>query len=203
MTASLYITTRCVTGTDLRQLLQEHGRLAAGRSVLLIGQAARALDTAHRHGLVHRGIKAKRTCSSSPEPKVPGRATCYVTDFGITGQLARRTRMAGTLGYLAPEQVRGLPAGGAADQYSLGCLLDECLTGAVPTGTGLAGEQHVPPTVHCRDLPAAIDEVFARVLAASPDDRFENCRDFVAAARRALGPLTDPRWAGGSPAATA
>ncbi len=53
----VYIAMRCATGTDLRKLLQENGRLAAGRSVFLIGQAARALDAAHRHGLVHRGIK--------------------------------------------------------------------------------------------------------------------------------------------------
>src|SRR5215469_11411959 len=49
----VYIAMRCVTGTDLRQLLQENGRLAADRSMFLVGQAARALDAAHRHGLVH------------------------------------------------------------------------------------------------------------------------------------------------------
>ncbi len=198
----LYITTRCVTGTDLRQMLQENGRMAADRSVFLIGQAARALDAAHRHGLVHRGIKpANLLVEPGAEGSGPGHL--YVTDFGITGQLARRTRMAGTLGYLAPEQVRGLPAGGAADQYSLGCVLYECLTGCLPSGseagTALAGNEPVPPTAHCRDLPAAIDEVFARVLAPDPGDRFENCREFVVAVRRALGPMTDPRWAGGSP----
>ncbi len=198
----LYIATRCVTGTDLRQMLQENGRIAADRSVFLIGQAARALDAARRHGLVHRGIKpANLLVEPGAEGSGPGHL--YVTDFGITRQPARRTKVTGTLDYLAPEQVGGLPAGAAADQYSLGCVLYECLTGCLPSGSeagnALAGKEPVPPTAHCRDLPAAIDEVFARVLAQNPGDRFENCREFVAAVRRALGPMTDPRWAGGSP----
>jgi serine/threonine protein kinase len=189
----LYIAMRCVTGTDLRQLPQENERLAADRAVLLIGQAARALDTAHRHGLVHRGIKPANLLVE-PGADGSGSGHLYVTDFGITPPQADLTGMSGPLDYLAPEQVRGLPAGGAADQYSLGCVLYECLTGTRPAGTAF-----VPPTAYRRDLPAAIDEVFARVLAASPGDRFDNCRDFVAAARRALGPVADPRLAGGSP----
>ncbi len=66
--------------------------------------------------------------------------------------------MSGTLGYLAPEQLRGLPAGEAADQYSLGCVLYECLTGYLPSernaGTALADEGPVPPTALCPELAA-------------------------------------------------
>ena len=198
----VYLAMRCVTGTDLRQMLQEHGRLPADRSVFLIGQAARALDAAHRHGLVHRGVKpANVLVESGADGSGPGRV--YVTDFGITGPPADLAGLAGTLDYLAPEQLRGLPAGAAADQYSLGCVLFECLTGCLPSGsravTALAGEEPAPPTAFCPDLPAAIDAVFARVLAANPGDRFESCREFVAATRVALGPMTDPRSAEGSP----
>jgi serine/threonine-protein kinase len=198
----VYIAMRCVTGTDLRQMLQENGRLAADRSVFLVGQAARALDAAHRHGLVHRGIKPANLLV---EPRADGFGLdhLYLTDFGITGQPADRTRVTSTLDYLAPEQFHGLPAGGAADQYSLGCVLYECLTGCLPSGseagTALAGGKPVPPTALCPDLPAAIDAVFDQVFAANPGDRFENCREFVAAARRALGPMTDPRSAAESP----
>ena len=81
-----------------------------------------------------------------------------------------------------------------ADQYSLGCVLYECLTGRVPFEKDLDAAiiwAHVeePPTrltLLRPDLPPAIDEVFARVLAKQPGDRYENCREFVAAARRAL-----------------
>ena len=106
----VYIATRCVTGTDLRQLLRESGPLPADRSLFLIGQAARALDAAHRHGLVHGGIKPANLLVE-PGADGSGPDRLYVTDFGITGQLAARTRMPGTLGYLAPEQ-RRRPSGG-------------------------------------------------------------------------------------------
>ena len=83
----LYIATHCVTGTDLRQMLQENGRMAAGQSVFFIGQAARALDAAHRHGLVHRGIKPTNLLIG-PGAEGSGPGHLYVTDFGITGEPA-------------------------------------------------------------------------------------------------------------------
>ncbi len=82
----VYIAMRCVTGTDLRQLPGESGRLPAGQAVFLIGQAARALDAAHRHGLVHRGIKPANLLVE-PGADGSGLDRLYVTDFGITGQL--------------------------------------------------------------------------------------------------------------------
>src|ERR1700728_3012574 len=53
----LYIAMRCVTGTDLRQMVRKRGRLRPETAVFLLGQAARALDAAHRRGLVHRDVK--------------------------------------------------------------------------------------------------------------------------------------------------
>jgi YVTN family beta-propeller protein len=95
---------------------------------------------------------------------------------------------------------------GLADQYSLGCVLYECLTGRVPFEKDLdaaiiwAHVEETPtmPTVLRPDLPPAIDEVFARVLAKNPGDRYESCKDFMTAAREALGPMADPPSPGGS-----
>ena len=125
----------------------------------------------------------------------------YLADFGITKPAIGRTGLTatgaflGTIDYVAPEQIRGLSVLGMADQYSLGCVLYECLTGRVPFEKDLDAAiiwAHVeePPTrltLLRPDLPPAIDEVFARVLAKQPGDRYENCREFVAAARQALG----------------
>ena len=124
----LYIAMRCVTGTDMRQLLKKRGRLQPGLAVYLLDQAARALDAAHRDGLVHRDVKPGNLLvergNDGDDPD-----HLYLADFGITKHLGGRTGLTstgaflGTIDYVAPEQIRGVQVDGAADQYSLGCVL--------------------------------------------------------------------------------
>jgi serine/threonine protein kinase len=199
----LYIAMRCVSGTDLRRMISKRGRLLPDTAIFLLSQAARALDAAHRRGLVHRDVKpgnllAERGNDDSDPDHL------YLADFGITKPAIGRTGLTatgaflGTIDYIAPEQIRGLSVLGMADQYSLGCVLYECLTGRVPFEKDLDAAiiwAHVeePPTrltLLRPDLPPAVDEVFARVLAKQPGDRYESCREFVEAARQALD-LTD------------
>ena len=201
----LYIAMRCVSGTDLRQMISKRGRLLPDTAIFLLSQAARALDAAHRRGLVHRDVKpgnllAERGNDDSDPDHL------YLADFGITKPAIGRTgptatgAFLGTIDYVAPEQIRGLSVLGMADQYSLGCVLYECLTGRVPFEKDLDAAiiwAHVeePPTrltLLRPDLPPAIDEVFTRVLAKQPGDRYENCREFVGAARQALGIADTP-----------
>jgi serine/threonine protein kinase len=204
----LYIAMRCVSGTDLRQMISKRGRLLPDTAIFLLSQAARALDAAHRRGLVHRDVKpgnllAERGNDDSDPDHL------YLADFGITKPAIGRTGLTatgaflGTIDYVAPEQIRGLSVLGMADQYSLGCVLYECLTGRVPFEKDLDAAiiwAHVeePPTrltLLRPDLPPEIDEVFDRVLAKQPGDRYENCREFVGAARRALGMADAPAGA--------
>ncbi len=210
----LYIAMRCVTGTDLRQMLKKRGRLPAEAAVFLLEQAARALDAAHRRGLVHRDVKpgnllVERGNDGSDPDHV------YLTDFGISKHmggdrtgLTSSGQFLGTIDYVAPEQIRGVSVLGLADQYSLGCVLYECLTGRVPFEKDMDAaiiwahveEAPTPPTMLRNDLPPALDDVFARVLAKNPGDRFESCKDFMTAAREALGPMADPPPASASAA---
>jgi serine/threonine protein kinase len=96
---------------------------------------------------------------------------------------------------VAPEQIRGTSVLGLADQYSLGCVLYECLTGRVPFEKDLdaaiiwAHVEETPtmPTVLRSDLPPEIDEVFGRVLSKRAIERYGSCREFIDAARIALG----------------
>ena len=200
----LYIAMRCVTGTDLRQMIKKRGQLPAESAVFLLDQAARALDAAHRRGLVHRDVKPGNLLvergNDGTDP-----AHVYLADFGLTKQVSGRTGLtssadfAGTVDYIAPEQIRGLSVSGQADQYSLGCVLYECLTGQVPFEKDLDAaiiwahleESATLPTAARPELPPALDEVFARVLAKNPGDRFESCKDFMTAVREALGPMAD------------
>jgi len=206
----LYIAMRCVTGTDLRQMIAKRGRLQPEMAVLLLTQAARALDAAHRRGLVHRDVKPGNLLIEwDGEEGEPDHL--YLADFGITKPVMSRSGLSssgqflGTLDYVAPEQIRGMPVLGTADQYSLGCVLYECLTGRVPFEKDLDAaviwahveERPARPTSLRPDLPPAVDEVFARVLAKEPGDRYESCREFMVAARAALGGTAATPAAGG------
>jgi serine/threonine-protein kinase len=198
----LYIAMRYVSGTDLRQVIKKRGRVIPATAIFLLGQAARALDAAHRQGLVHRDVKPGNLLiergSDDGDPD-----HVYLSDFGITKHAMSRTGLTstgqflGTIDYVAPEQIRGTLVLGLADQYSLGCVLYECLTGRVPFEKDLDAaiifahveESPTMPTALRPDLPPAVDEVFARVLAKQPGERYGSCREFIEAARVALGSL--------------
>ena len=198
----LYIAMRYVSGTDMRQMIKKRGRILPASALFLVGQAARALDAAHRKGLVHRDVKPGNLLiergSDDADPD-----HVYLADFGITKHAMSRSGLTstgqflGTIDYVAPEQIRGTSVLGLADQYSLGCVLYECLTGRVPFEKDLdaaiiwAHVEETPtmPTVLRPELPPEVDDVFRRVLAKRPDERYRSCREFVDAARIALGIL--------------
>ncbi len=206
----LYIAMRYVSGTDLRQMLKQRGALPADEAVFLVSQAARALDAAHRRGLVHRDVKpANLLVEQGTDEGDPEHV--YLTDFGITKHqdgvsgLTSAGALLGTIDYIAPEQVRGMSVLGMADQYSLGCVLYECLTGRLPYekdfGTAImwahVEEPPIPATSARPGLPRAIDDVFSKVLAKLPGERYDSCRAFMNDAGRALG-LAEPMSASGS-----
>jgi len=213
----LYIAMRYVSGTDMRQMIKKRGRILPATALFLVGQAARALDAAHRKGLVHRDVKpGNLLIERGADEADPDHV--YLADFGITKHAMSRTGLTstgqflGTIDYVAPEQIRGTSVLGLADQYSLGCVLYECLTGRVPFEKDLdaaiiwAHVEEMPtmPTVLRPELPPEVDDVFGRVLAKRPDERYGSCREFVDAARVALGilgPGTDAALAYGAPTA--
>ena len=119
----LFIAMRYVEGGDLKALLRD-GPLSAERVVRVCAQVADALDFAHERGLVHRDVKPSNVL-------LDGRDHVYLADFGLTKRLGEpqsaEPGVLGTIDYAAPEQIRGEKVDGRADQYSLACLLYECL----------------------------------------------------------------------------
>jgi serine/threonine protein kinase len=204
----LYIAMRYVSGSDLRTVLRSGEHISPGQSLLLISQAGRALDAAHRHSLVHRDVKPANMLIERPAEDDPDHL--YLADFGITKHtlsqsgLTATGQFVGTIDYIAPEQIQGKAVDGRTDIYSLGCVMYECLTGQVPFVKDVDAaviwahveELPTPPSTVRRDLPKAIDEVMVRALAKDPEDRYETCRDFVAAARGALEPAIEASSAG-------
>jgi hypothetical protein len=124
-----YLVMELVDGPSLATLLAT-GPLPPGRTADVLAQAAQALHTAHRSGVVHRDIKPGNLLIAAD-----GRVK--VTDFGIASSpraasLTSTGALLGTMGYLAPERVSGQSATPASDLYALGVVGYECLTGRPP-----------------------------------------------------------------------
>ena len=176
----LFIAMRYVEGSDLKALLRD-GPLTAERAVRVCAQVADALDFAHERGLVHRDVKPSNVL-------LDGRDHVYLADFGLTKRLgepqAVEPGLLGTIDYVAPEQIRGEKVDGRADEYSLGCLLYECLTGEPPFARAtdaavlFAHLEEQPPA------PPGLEVVMQTALAKEPEDRYGTCAELVVAAAR-------------------
>jgi serine/threonine protein kinase len=200
----LYIAMRYVAGSDLRTVLNKPEHISAGQALLLVGQAGRALDAAHRAGLVHRDVKPANVLIERGADGDPDHV--YLSDFGLTKHqlshsgLTATGELLGTIDYIAPEQIQGKDVDGEADVYSLGCVLYECLTGRVPFVKDVDAaviwahveEPPTPPSAIRAELRGGIDEVIMRALAKDPGDRYPTCREFVGAACAALEPAEQP-----------
>ncbi len=187
----LYIAMRYVEGASLQDLIAERGRVPPGRAARVIARVADALDAAHARGLVHRDVKPANVLIADPD----GEEHVYLTDFGLSaGKSVARdgaaSGWAGTLAYLAPEQIRGGPIDARTDVYALGCVLFHALAGRPPFATSdeaAALEAHLtqaPPRLAdaAPDLPPALDEVVRRAMAKRPEDRFESAGELGRAA---------------------
>ena len=196
----LYLDMRLVEGEDLGELLERSGRLSPARTVAVLSQVARALDSAHRSGLVHRDVKPSNVLLAANED---GEDFAYLVDFGIARSLTSDTTGAGitragtavgTLDYMAPERFLEQPVDGRTDVYALACVLHECLTGEKPfpvEGLPAIMRAHLRtppprPSQHRIAAPAAIDDVVAQGMAKDPTRRFPTAGAFALAARRAL-----------------
>jgi tetratricopeptide (TPR) repeat protein len=193
---ALFLAMQLIDGVDLATLLQERHVLDPHLAVSLVAQVASGLDAAHALGLVHRDIKPANILVAYGD----GEPHAYLTDFGVARRLQQRTRLTGTglvvgtVGYLAPEALRGDGAGPAADIYALGCVLFEALTGGPPfagdndVAVILAHVEQQPPPLANRaaGIPAELETVVWRALAKDPAKRYASANAFARAARAAL-----------------
>jgi len=195
----LYLVMRYVDGTDLQALLRSERRLPPVRAAQITDQVARALDAAHRRGLVHRDIKPSNVLLSDDH--------AYLTDFGITRLVDERTsstdagKWIGTFDYMSPEQLRGESIDARSDVYSLGCLLYTCLVGSAPfhretTAATITAHLHEePPSVSAvAGVPRAFDAVIGRSLAKRPKDRYRSAGELGEAALAAAHERRGRSW---------
>jgi serine/threonine-protein kinase len=209
----LFVDMRLVEGKDLQSIL-EAGPLSAPRAVQIIEQIAKALQAAHKAGLLHRDVKPSNILIDEDD-------YAYLIDFGIALAAGERGLttvgdVVGTFHYMAPERFSAPEAGAPpidarSDIYSLACVLYECLT-AEHAFPGDSLEQQVgnhlvsPPPRPSEAIPGlsrAFDAVIAKGMAKRPDDRFGSAMELAHAARNAVtAPMPIPRapaWQPSSP----
>jgi serine/threonine-protein kinase len=176
-----------IPGRSLERVLRDQGRLSLTATRAILYHVGSALDYAHRRGVIHRDVKPANILLDADGDPV-------VTDFGIakvaeTQGYTRVGTVVGTPAYMSPEQCMGHDVGPASDQYALGIVAYEMLSGQTPfTGGGLAlmraHTDHDPPPLRSAraDVSEHFEAAVMRMLAKRPEARFPD----IAAAIEAL-----------------
>ena len=183
----LYFVMKHVDGRPLDSILRETGALPLPTVQAILGQVAGAVGYAHRHGVVHRDIKPGNIL-------IDDEGWCVVTDFGIakvaeSEGLTTSGMMVGTPAYMSPEQCLSNDISGASDQYALGVVAYEMLTGRLPfPGTSMMSVMyahvHVPvPAIEDlrSECPPELASAVMRMLAKEPSERWPSIEEAVAA----------------------
>jgi Tol biopolymer transport system component/tRNA A-37 threonylcarbamoyl transferase component Bud32 len=207
-----YIAMEVVEGRSLRDLLDE-GKLPLRKAIGIAAQIADGLAAAHERGVVHRDLKPENVM-------VTKSGHVKLLDFGLAKltaveQTEETMRMAGqthpgavmgTVGYMSPEQASGRAADFRSDQFSLGAILYEMLTGrrafqkatSVETLTAILRDE--PEPLAPADVPPVLRWIVERLLAKTADERYDSTRDLARDLQRVRDSLSDPTLTSGASA---
>jgi serine/threonine protein kinase len=178
-----YLVMEYTAGGTLRQRHPKGTRLSFEQIVTYVKQIASALDYAHAQHVIHRDIKPENILLTTKQEVI-------LSDFGIavvqqTLDSFSTQNPAGTPRYMAPEQIQRHPCP-ASDQYALGVMVYEWLTGEPPFSGSLyevfSQHLHTPPPglcAHIPGLPGAVEDAVLGALAKDPRHRFPTVQDFA------------------------
>ena len=181
-----------VEGESLAAMITREQPMGLQKTADIVAQVAEALDYAHGHGVIHRDVKPSNIIMDA-------RGWVTVMDFGIAKAIGAESitgsgSMIGTPYYMSSEQCLGKSVTAASDQYSLGVVAYEMLSGRLPFSSPSVIEvvrQHcsdpVPSLRASRpEVSASLQAVIERALAKEPQDRFATVTEFAEAFARAV-----------------
>lgn len=178
-----YIVMEYIDGKTLKQQLQKRGALTLTEVIDIMSQLADGLAHAHEAYIIHRDIKPQNIM-------IEDNGLIKITDFGIatainSTQLTQTNSVMGSVHYLPPEQASGKGSTIKSDIYSLGILMYELITGAVPFKGDTAVEialKHMKekiPSIRKQNptIPQSIENIILKATAKNPKNRYDSVRD--------------------------
>jgi eukaryotic-like serine/threonine-protein kinase len=179
-----YLVMEFLKGEDLGSIISARRPISLEQKLNIVIQICNALGYAHPRGVVHRSIKPANTI-------VLQDFTVKIVDFGIARigneKATRPGQITGSIQYMAPEQINASEVDSRTDIFSVGVLLYQLLAHALPfdgkdTGAILLKIIHDPPTplsTYLRAYPADLDNILARALAKTREDRYATADDLA------------------------
>jgi serine/threonine-protein kinase len=194
-----YITMEFLDEKSLAEQFTENTKLPVKQVISIAIQLARALDHAHRRGIVHRDVKPGNILLMEKGQ------TVKITDFGIARldrsddlQKTHAGTVLGTPRYMSPEQAAGQTVDGRSDLFSLGVILYEMVTGKKAFDSNnvatlilqIIQKEPVPIRTSAPETPVGLQRIISKLLNKRPDQRFKNGEELAEALGRELAALT-------------
>ncbi|HEX6320409.1 MAG TPA: serine/threonine-protein kinase [Burkholderiales bacterium] len=177
-----YIVMEYVAGGTLEKFCRTDGLLPVDRAVEIAFKCTRALEFAHRLGIIHRDIKPANILYT-------GETDVKLTDFGaalIASGDTTQVSAVGSPAYMSPEQVREQPLDHRTDVYSMGVVLYHLLTGRLPFQAvnnfsliyQITSVEPEPPSAYRPQIPPAVEAIVLRAMQKDPGRRYRHWEQF-------------------------